>query len=90
MFEKINNLLEVFLKNKNLKKNKKRDQVELIWEEKIEKKIKKNTTILDFKDGILLIKAKNPTWKMELSLMKETFKKKINKENKTIKEIKII
>ena len=77
MFEKINNLLDVFLKNKNLKKNKKRDQVELMWEERIEKKIKKNTTILDFKDGVLLIKAKNPTWKMEISLMKETLKKKL-------------
>tara|TARA_B100000902_G_C26969781_1_gene744729 strand:+ start:320 stop:568 length:249 start_codon:yes stop_codon:yes gene_type:complete len=77
MFEKINNLLDVFLKNKNLKKNKKRDQVELMWEERIEKKIQKNTTILDFKEGVLLIKAKNPTWKMEISLMKETLKKKL-------------
>ena len=77
MFEKINNLLDVFLKNKNLKKNKKRDQVELMWEERIEKKIQKNTTILDFKEGVLLIKAKNPTWKMEVSLMKETLKKKL-------------
>ena len=75
MFEKINNLLDVFLKNKNLKKNKKRDQVEFIWEKRIEKKIQKNTTILDFKEGVLLVKAKNPTWKMEISLMKETLKK---------------
>ena len=82
MFEKINNLLDVFLKNKNLKKNKKRDQVELMWNERIEKKIKNNTTILDFKDGILLIKAKNPTWKMELSLMKETLKKKLTNRAK--------
>tara|TARA_B100001094_G_scaffold297451_1_gene320564 strand:+ start:8847 stop:9095 length:249 start_codon:yes stop_codon:yes gene_type:complete len=77
MFEKINNLLDVFLKNKNLKKNKKRDQVEFIWEKRIEKKIQKNTTILDFKEGVLLVKAKNPTWKMEISLMKETLKKKL-------------
>ena len=77
MFEKINNLLDVFLKNKNLKKNKKRDQVEFIWEKRIEKKIQKNTTILDFKEGVLLVKAKNPTWKMEISLMKETLKEKL-------------
>ena len=82
MFEKINNLLDVFLKNKNLKKNKKRDQVELMWEERIEKKIQKNTTILDFKEGVLLIKAKNPTWKMEISLMKETLKKKLTNRAK--------
>ena len=41
------------------------------------KKIQKNTTILDFKEGVLLVKAKNPTWKMEISLMKETLKKKL-------------
>jgi hypothetical protein len=77
MFKKINNLLDVFIKNKELKKNKNRDKVELIWKKRIEKKIQENTTILDFKDGVLLVKAKNPTWKMEISLIKETLKKKL-------------
>ena len=77
MFKKINNLLDVFLKNKELKKNKNRDKIELMWEKRIEKKIQENTTILDFKDGVLLVKAKNPTWKMEISLLKETLKKKL-------------
>ena len=77
MFKKINNLLDVFLKNKELKKNKNRDKIELMWEKRIEKKIQENTTILDFKDGVLLVKAKNPTWKMEISLIKETLKKKL-------------
>ena len=69
MFEKINELLDVFLNNKNLKNTKERDLIESVWEEKINSDIKKNTTILSFKNGILLVKAKNPTWKMELSLI---------------------
>ena len=82
MFEKINELLDVFLNNKNLKNTKERDLIESIWEEKINSDIKKNTTILSFKNGILLIKAKNPTWKMELSLIKNKLKKKLTTRKK--------
>ena len=53
MFEKINELLDVFLNNKNLKNTKERDFIESVWEEKINSDIKKNTTILSFKSGIL-------------------------------------
>ena len=82
MFEKINELLDVFLNNKNLKNTKERDFVESVWEEKINSDIKKNTTILSFKNGILLVKAKNPTWKMELSLIKNKLKKKLTTRKK--------
>ena len=82
MFEKINELLDVFLNNKNLKNTKERDLIESIWEEKINSDIKKNTTILSFKNGILLVKAKNPTWKMELSLIKNKLKKKLKTRKK--------
>ena len=82
MFEKINELLDVFLNNKNLKNTKERDLIESIWEEKINSEIKKNTTILSFKNGILLVKAKNPTWKMELSLIKNKLKKKLTTRKK--------
>tara|TARA_B100000401_G_C52803484_1_gene719834 strand:- start:2088 stop:2339 length:252 start_codon:yes stop_codon:yes gene_type:complete len=82
MFEKINELLDVFLNNKNLKNTKERDLVESVWEEKINSDIKKNTTILSFKNGILLVKAKNPTWKMELSLIKNKLKKKLTTRKK--------
>ena len=82
MFEKINELLDVFLNNKNLKNTKERDLIESIWEEKINSDIKKNTTILSFKNGILLVKAKNPTWKMELSLIKNKLKKKLTTRKK--------
>ena len=82
MFEKINELLDVFLNNKNLKNTKVRDLIESVWEEKINSDIKKNTTILSFKNGILLVKAKNPTWKMELSLIKNKLKKKLTTRKK--------
>ena len=82
MFEKINELLDVFLNNKNLKNTEERDLVESVWEEKINSDIKKNTTILSFKNGILLVKAKNPTWKMELSLIKNKLKKKLTTRKK--------
>ena len=77
MFEKINELLDVFLNNKNLKNTKERDRIESVWEETINSTVKKNTTILSFKNGILLVKAKNPSWKMELSLIKNKLKKKL-------------
>ena len=82
MFEKINDLLDVFLNNKNLKNTKERDSIESVWEKKINSEIKKNTTILSFKNGILLVKAKNPTWKMELSLIKNKLKKKLTTRKK--------
>ena len=82
MFEKINELLDVFLNNKNLKNTKERDFIESVWEEKINSDIKKNTTILSFKNGVLLVKAKNPTWKMELSLIKNKLKKKLTTRKK--------
>ena len=82
MFKKINNLLDLFLENKNFKNTKKRDLVESVWEKEVNIEIKKNTTILSFEKGILLVKAQNPTWKMELSLLKESLKKKLTNKKK--------
>ena len=82
MFKKINKEILSFLKNKNLNNPTERNEIEKIWEENIENKIKKNTTILGFKKGVLTIKAKNPTWRTELSLLKEEIKKKLKKQQK--------
>ena len=82
MFKKINNLLDLFLENKNFKNTKKRDLVESVWAKEVNIEIKKNTTILSFEKGILLVKAKNPTWKMELSLLKENLKKKLTNKKR--------
>ena len=82
MFKKINFILENFLAKKNLKENKEREEIERIWNEKIEKNIKKNATIIGFDKGNLLIKTTNPTWKMELSLIKNKLKKKLTTRKK--------
>ena len=83
MFKKINKEILSFLKTKNLNKETGREEVEKIWEKTVEEKIKKNATILSFKQGVLTIGAKNPTWRNELFLLKEQIKKKLtNKQTK--------
>ena len=83
MFKKINKEILSFLKTKNLNKETGREEVEKIWEKTVEEKIKKNATILSFKQGVLTIRAKNPTWRTELFLLKEQIKKKLtNKQTK--------
>ena len=84
MFKKINKEILSFLKTKNLNKETGRDDIEKIWEKTVEEKIKKNATILSFKQGVLTIGAKNPTWRNEISLLKEQIKKKLT--NKQIKK----
>jgi len=79
VFKKINKEILFFLKNKNLNNPTERNEIEKSWEKNIENKIKKNTTILGFQKGTLTIKAKNPTWRAELSLIKEEIKKKLKK-----------
>ena len=83
MFKKINSLVGVFLKNKNVQKNPEREIVEKVWEKEIDTKTQKNTTIVGFKNGELLIKASNPTWRLELSLIAKEIKKKLTKKQKT-------
>ena len=82
MFKKINKEIFSFLKNKNLNNPEERKEIEDFWEKNIENKIKKNSTILSFKTGVLTIKAKNPPWRNELSFLKEKIKKKLTKTQK--------
>jgi len=80
MFKKINSIIGNILKNQ--KPNKERTEVERIWEKEINKKIKKNATVVGFDNGILTIQAANPTWRMELSLIAKEIKKKLTKKQK--------
>ena len=82
MFKKINKEIFSFLKNKNLNNPAERNEIEKSWEKNIESKIKKNTTILGFKKGVLTIKAKTPPWRNEISFLKEEIKKKLKKTQK--------
>ncbi len=82
MFKKINKEINSFLKNNNLNKPKERQNIEDCWEKNINRNIRKNTTVLNYKNGVLTIKAKNPTWKAELAMLKEKLKKKLTKTQK--------
>ena len=75
--------MEKVLNNKNLQKNPEREEIEEAWEKEIDKKTQKNTTIVGFKNNELIIKASNPAWRMELSLINKEIKKKLTKTLKT-------
>ena len=80
MFKKINFLLSSFLENNKITTERK--NVEKAWDENTNKEIAKNTTVVGFENGILLVKAKNPTWRMELTLKTEEIKKKLTNKQK--------
>tara|TARA_B100001996_G_C18524613_1_gene540599 strand:- start:310 stop:558 length:249 start_codon:yes stop_codon:yes gene_type:complete len=74
MFKKINKMMGAFLKEENkdfsfFEKTKKN------WKKKLPEKITKNAQIIDYTDGVLTIKAKNPSWKNELIFFVEEIKK---------------
>ena len=75
--------MEKVLNNKNLQKNPEREEIEEVWEKEIDKKTKENTTIVGLKNNELIIKASNPAWRMELSLINKEIKKKLTKTLKT-------
>ena len=75
--------MERVLNNKNLQKNPEREEIEEVWEKEIDKKTKENTTIVGLKNNELIIKASNPAWRMELSLINKEIKKKLTKTLKT-------
>ena len=54
-----------------------------MWEKAANKEEKNNLEIIDFKNKTLILKAKNPTAKLEFLLQKETIKKKSTKKNQT-------
>ena len=81
--KKINNILGVFL---NKEKNKDFILFETMqkkWKTKIPQKIRNNAKIIDYTDGVLVLKAKNPSWKNELLFFVEEIKK--NFQQKKIK-----
>ena len=80
MFKKINSLLSSFLENNKITTERK--NIEKAWDENINKEIAKNTTVVGFENGTLLVKAKNPTWRMELTLKTEEIKKKLTNKQK--------
>ena len=70
----------IFLKTNKI--SEKRKEVEGAWDKEVDKQTAKNTTVVGFEKGVLLIKAANPTWRMELSLIAKEIKKKLIKKQK--------
>ena len=85
MFKNLQDSIKEYLKEKN-KENKARNKIEEIWLENISKEIQKNTKILSVKNKTLILKTKNPAWRMEI----ESIKGKIKKKLTTKKNILII
>ena len=76
MFENLKDTIETYLKERNTQK-KETTEVEDLWVKTMPKKIKKNAKILYVKNKTLMIKAKNPAWRMEIQTQKEKIKKKL-------------
>ena len=56
--------------------------IEDLWKKTAGPDIYKNTEIIQFKDNILFIAAKNATWKNELHYLKNKLIKKLQQANK--------
>ena len=77
MFKKIKPLINKFLIDKKLHNTQERETIEEVWEKTINKEIKKQTKILSYYNKTLTVKTKNPTWKMEINLIKNDLKKNL-------------
>ena len=81
--KKINNILEVFLSKEKNKDFVLFEKMQKKWKTKIPQKIRNNAKIIDYTDGVLVLKAKSPSWKNELLFFVEEIKK--NFQQKKIK-----
>jgi hypothetical protein len=52
------------------------------WKKEVTKEIQKNAKLEDFTNGVLKIKAKNPTWRNELVFLKDGLKKNFHQKTK--------
>ena len=85
MFENLKDTIETYLKERNTQK-KETTEVEDLWIKTMPKNIKKNAKILYVKNKTLMIKTKNPSWRMEIQTQKEEIKKKLtNIKNISVK-----
>ena len=71
MSKSIKDILFNYLEGSNFNKINETINLEQSWENTVGKTISNNTEIINFKKGILIIKASNPIWRNELSLQKQ-------------------
>ncbi len=75
MFKKIKNTTQTIQQEINTEEYKIYLKLVEKWEKKINKQTQKNAKIIDYKNEVLTIKTKNPTWKNEIVFMEESIKK---------------
>ena len=77
--QSIKNLLNDFLKGKDFTTINNTISLTAAWKQSVGEPILKNTEILGFKKGKLIIKTSNPIWRNELSLQKNELLNKLKK-----------
>ena len=77
--QSIKNLLSDFLNGKDFKAINATISLAAAWKQSVGDPILKNTEILDFKKGKLIIKTSNPIWRNELSFQKNELLNKLQK-----------
>ena len=75
----IKNLLSDFLNGKDFKAINDTISLTAAWKQNVGDPILKNTKIIAFKNGKLIIKTSNPIWRNELSFQKNELLNKLQK-----------
>ena len=75
----IKNLLSEFLNGKDFKEINETICLTTAWKQNVGEPILKNTEILDFKNGKLIIKTSNPMWRKELAFQKNELLNRLQK-----------
>ena len=86
----IKNLLSDFLKGKDFKTINDTISLTSTWKQNVGEPILKNTKIIDFKNGKLIIKTSNPIWRNELSFQKNELLNKLQKAEPKLNITEII
>jgi len=78
--QKLSDVIQAFVKEKNLQK--KFDEIEVVssWEKILGKTVSSYTEKVNLYNGVLFVKMKSSVVKSELMMMKEDIKKRLNEE----------
>ena len=76
MFKNIDKILDLIIKEKDKKEYLGFEEIKKKWNKNVSKKIKDNSQIIDYKDKKIIIKAKTPAWRNEITYLKKEIKKK--------------
>ena len=76
MFKNIDKILDLIIKEKDKKEYLGFEEIKKKWNKNVSKKIKDNSQIIDYNDKKIIIKAKTPAWRNEITFLKKDIKKK--------------